>query len=324
MKYRPSEHAIDVLTCLSIQGIGNAWVFKNLLHPKALTEILTSLNRAQKTGAEISSSDFLRMRESLVAELEAEAPNCDGLTVIGEHSFPAIRGNVPAGDYPVALFYRGELELLSGDNPCVAVVGLLNPDEDILRDEQRIVREFTRKGVTIISGLAMGCDSAAHRTALEVGGTTVAILPSTLSKILPSENSLLAEKIVAGGGLLVSEYWREPSSKFDQTGRYIRRDRLQALFSDLIVLAASYSENSLGNDSGSRHAMFAAEKYGIQRAGLPDRSQADGNPKYDLNRQLADTDSEFKYLDPTIVQALEISGPGRGKEPAFFAEPLFS
>ncbi|MCR8700052.1 hypothetical protein CYJ41_04035 [Campylobacter ureolyticus] len=85
----------------------------------------------------------------------------------------------------------------------------------------------------MLSGLANGCDSIAHKTTLERGGVTATFLPSSLKNILSKENIQLAKDIVINGGLLISEYFEniEISNKFSLnlfSKRYIDRDRLQA------------------------------------------------------------------------------------------------
>ena len=132
----------------------------------------------------------------------------------------------------------------------------------------------------------MGCDTVAHRHALRSDGKTVAILPSPLNEIIPSTNKNLAEEIVKKKGLLITEYYEKAKSKMELSGRYQERDRLQALFSDCVILAASYAKNDLGLDSGSRLAMEYAANYSIPRAVMYDSEIDVSNPKYGLNRQV--------------------------------------
>ena len=155
--------------------------------------------------------------------------------------------------------------------------------------EEEVVEKFVSCGATIVSGLAMGCDTVAHRQALRNAGKTVAILPSPLDEILPAANRSLADDIVRTGGLLITEYYEKAKSKMELSGRYQERDRLQALFSDCVLLAASYAKNDLGNDSGARLAMKYAASYSIPQSVLYDPSTDATNPKYDLNRQLLST-----------------------------------
>ena len=85
-------------------------------------------------------------------------------------------------------------------------------------------------------------------------------------------------------------------------GRYQERDRLQALFSDSIILSASYAKNDQGNDSGSRLAMEYALNYSIPRAVIYDPKLNSNNPKYDLSRQLI-----VEQKDITIINQKNLS-----------------
>ena len=170
-------------------------------------------------------------------------------------------------DLPLILAYKGDLNLLAKEHFRVAVIGLLEPEEDIQKLEEDIVTQFRDKDAIIISGLALGCDTIAHKTAFKEA--TVAILPSTLEDILPKENEELAKNIANSRGLLISEYYEKAENQWEFIGRYIARDRLQAMFSDIVILTASYTEKDSKEDSkkdsGSRHAMNKAKAYGIKR-----------------------------------------------------------
>ena len=186
---------------------------------------------------------------------------------------------------------------MSIENKNISVIGLLNPVGDIEKRERKIVAEFIKNGATIVRGLAFGCDSISHQQALDSNGKTVAILPSPLTNILPTRNKGLAFQIVEEGGLLVTEYGNDFKSQMELSCRYKERDRLQALFCDTIVLAASYAQNSSerkGNenlrgqklDSGARLAMGFAKEYNIPRAVMFDSIIDEKNPMFDLNRDL--------------------------------------
>jgi len=281
-----TENALEILTAMTYKGIGKAWVVKNIDGNGPLEQVVELLNRAAKEQYSISVNDFDNRKENIRKKCEALDGSIDGVVGIGDPDFPPYRGVVKNSERPVALFYRGNLDLLKRQNTIAAVIGLLNPDEDTETSESAIVSELVRNGVTILSGLALGCDSIAHKQTLISGGRTIAALPSSISDILPAANKALAEHIVQKEGLLISEYMEVAKSKMELTSRYIERDRLQALFSDCVVLAASYSENNVGNDSGARHAMKYAASYSIMRAVMYHGEAHSTNPKYDLNRQL--------------------------------------
>ena len=139
----------------------------------------------------------------------------DGFVCCFDEDFPIINSKVKTNsDKPYLLFYKGNLSLLKNINNNVAVIGLTDPTEDIINREKKIVKNLVQKDLTIVSGLAKGCDSVAHITCLETRGKTIAILPTTIGKIYPAENVELAKNITDNNGLLLTEYYKEPKNKF--------------------------------------------------------------------------------------------------------------
>lgn len=290
MKY--SERVLNILTALTYKGVGRAAVFKWFSgQSPSVAELVELLRKNKEKGGLKTEEFFLRERGKIERELQRMSA-VDGVVAFGEEDFPVCynKDRLKDSEQPVVLFYRGDLSLLSGDKPPVAVIGLLTPSGEIEQAERMVVREFVSQGAIVVSGLANGCDSIAHHETLECGGKTVAILPSTLESIVPKSNADLASRIVAEGGLLITEYYTEPVGR-EQTSRYIERDRLQALFSSCVVLSASYAENKDKNkDSGSRHAMSRALEYGIDRAVIYNEAKHRGNSMFDLNRQILEGD----------------------------------
>ena len=281
-----TENALNVLAAKTYRGIGRAWIVKTIRGDESPERLVALLNKGAQEDRLITQADFGAVRTKIGGAIAKLTASIDGVVAIGDEDFPPYRGNVKNSDQPVVLFYRGDLGLLNKANKNIAVIGLLNPDKDTEIVECEVVSNLVGCGATIVSGLAQGCDAIAHRQALRSQGKTVAILPSPVSDILPASNRELAEEIVAKDGLLVTEYFEVAKSKMELGGRYQERDRLQALFSDCVVLTASYAKNDLGNDSGSRLAMEYARSYAIPRAVIYDSIADIGNPKYDLNRQL--------------------------------------
>jgi len=197
------------------------------------------------------------------------------------------------------------------ENFNITVIGLLNPEPAIEIREQKIVSEIVKKGIAIVSGLAFGCDSIAHKQAL-IGGKTIAVLPSPLNNIMPAKNKSLAFEIVEEGGLLITEYFDEHKSAMDLSSRYKDRDRLQALFCDTIILAASYAQDSAQRwkiydqklDSGARLAMEFAKEYNIPRAVMYDHNTDLNNPMFDLNRQLISEQKDIVILTQKSLEEI--------------------
>lgn len=292
MKY--TENSINILTAKSYKGIGNAWIVKNLIGNESVDTIVTLINKTIK-GEQTDVEEFERLKRDFENKLVAKFENCcDGFVALGDKNFPQHRGIVKESEKPIFLFYKGDIDLLSIENKNISVIGLLNPEGDIEERERKIVAQFVKNGATIVSGLAFGCDSISHQQALDSNGKTVAILPSPLNNILPARNKGLAFQIVEEGGLLVTEYGNDFKSQMELSSRYKERDRLQALFCDTIVLAASYAQNSAERwkmfgqklDSGARLAMGFARDYNIPRAVMYDQIIDEDNPMFDLNRDL--------------------------------------
>lgn len=293
MKY--TDNALNILTTKSYKGIGNAWIVKNLKGNESVETIVSLLNKTIK-GEQTNEDEFERLKNNFENKFLEKFDNelCDGIVALGDKDFPKHRGNVKESERPIFLYYKGNIDLLSIDNINITVIGLLNPEGNIEERERKIVAEFVKKGATIVSGLAFGCDSISHQQALDSNGKTVAILPSPLSSIMPVRNKGLAFQIVEEGGLLVTEYGTDFKSQMELSSRYKERDRLQALFCDTIVLAASYAQNSAERwkifgqklDSGARLAMGYAKDYNIPRAVMYDENIDNNNPMFDLNRDL--------------------------------------
>ncbi|WP_133141476.1 DNA-processing protein DprA, partial [Moraxella caviae] len=333
MKY--TDHALNILTAKTFKNIGNSWIAEHLNYKQDLDVIVDLLSK--KTKELVNEKIFQSRKRQIEQKLEAMSNYCDGLVAIGDEKFPNYRGNVSGADRPVALFYKGDLSLLHTDNLAVAVIGLLNPsshenDYTIENDERTIVDALVRNNATIVSGLALGCDRIAHHQALittkklhgHTAGATVGILPCTLAKIIPKECHNIAQYMVENGCLLITEYYEEASSVMEQSSRYVARDRLQAMFSDAVVLTASYTQqsvdpNSKKIDSGSRHAMEKAEAYGIPRAVIY-HPKYNNNPKFDLNRQIMGNKKTPTTIinpdnpQPDIMQLLESISLSKSKQ----------
>jgi DNA processing protein len=309
MKY--SDNAVNIITTKGYKGIGRAWINKNLKGNESVERIVSLLNSNSKQDDLVTIDDFEFSKTQISNQLENLEESCDGIVAIGDKNFPKYRGNVKESEQPIFLFYKGDLNLLDAENSNFTVIGLLNPDEVIEKREQKIVSEIVKNGITIVSGLAFGCDSIAHRQALN-GGKTIAVLPSPLKNILPAKNRSLAFEIVEEGGLLISEYFDDHKSAMDLSSRYKDRDRLQALYCDAIILAASYAQDSAQKwklfdqrlDSGARLAMGFAKDYNIPCAVMYDQRLDIDNPMFDLNRQLISEQKDITILTQKSLEEL--------------------
>lgn len=120
------------------------------------------------------------------------------LMTITDSQYPALLREVP--DAPAVLYIRGSL--LPTDQLALAVVGTRRATRYGHDATHRISTYLARQQVTIISGLAQGVDTAAHRGALDAGGRTIAVLGCGIDLIYPSENAELAQEIIQNGAII--------------------------------------------------------------------------------------------------------------------------
>jgi len=310
MKY--TDNAINVITANTYKDVGKAWINQRLKYSQGVETIVSLLNNDLKQEKLITIEDFVFYKNQIINQIEKFQDSCDGLVAIGDKNFPIYRGDVKKkSERPIFFFYKGDISLLDIEHSRITVIGLLNPDEKIEIREQKIVAEIVKNNIIIVSGLAFGCDSIAHKQAL-IGGKTIAILPSALNNIMPAKNKSLAFEIVEEGGLLITEYYDEHKSAMDLFSRYKDRDRLQALFCDAIILAASYAEDTAERwkmfgqklDSGARLGMGFAKNYNIPRAVMYDQKLDVDNPMFDLNRQLISESKDITILTQKSLEEL--------------------
>lgn len=134
--------------------------------------------------------------------------------------------------------------------PCVAIVGSRKASAYGTHVTATIARELVHAGVVVISGLAIGIDSIAHRAVLDAGGQTIAVLPSGLSNIYPASHRGLAQRIVQQGGALITEYTDATPT---YPSNFIARNRITAALSDAVVVTEA-AERS-GTLSTARFAL---------------------------------------------------------------------
>lgn len=202
------------------------------------------------------------------------------LICVFDKEFPKVDFSIKQSEMPFFFAYKGDLNILNNISQNVAVIGALEPTEDIMAREVRLVEELLKQDFSIISGLARGVDTIAHETCLNLNGKTVAFLSTSFCNIYPKENERIATLIAQNYGLVITEYIAETDNKYERINRFIERDRLQAMFSNNVVLIASYKHGY--GDSGARHAMQKAYMYRRQRWVLLN-TETDNLPIFGLN-----------------------------------------
>lgn len=175
-----------------------------------------------------------------------------GIVTISCHDddFPT-RMKAIGRDCPALIYCLGNTALLEREK-AVAVIGARSADREGTDAAYKVAADYARQGYVIVSGLALGCDTAAHRAAIDNGGATIAVVATGLNLIHPHESEALQADILSHGGLILSE---QPVGVKANPTRLVARNRLQAALSDEVILA------QCSEQSGSLHTMRFAAKY---------------------------------------------------------------
>ncbi|HEY6087506.1 MAG TPA: DNA-processing protein DprA [Burkholderiaceae bacterium] len=164
--------------------------------PAALRELL---GPSQASALKVQPEGQAEQLATTLAWLDAD-PNHHVLA-LGDPEYPALL--LQTADPPLLLYAQGRLDLLGA--PALAVVGSRNPSAQGLDNARAFAGHLSRAGLTIVSGLALGIDGAAHEGGLAGRGSTVAVVGTGLDRVYPSRHRALAHRI-AEEGLLVSEF----------------------------------------------------------------------------------------------------------------------
>ena len=225
-----------------IPGIGRVRLNQLLNHFGSLEAAWGATSEQLKqAGLDASSIDAIRHCRPGVSP-DAEMEKLERLSVkvvtCREDSYPARLKEIY--DYPPLLYMRGSLE--PGDEWCLAVVGTRRPTAYGRQITEEIVTELARNKIMVVSGLARGIDSVAHRSALAAGGRSIAVLASGVDIIYPAENAGLADNLMENGAL-ISEY---PLGCRPRPEFFPRRNRiLSGLSLGVLVIEAGQGSGAL-------------------------------------------------------------------------------
>lgn len=196
------------------------WISLNMtpgVGPRVATKLLEKFGSAENVfHARRSELESLRLKpetiESIIKQefhekADEELQNVKNLggdvLVLDDGSYPYLLREI--ADPPITLYVQGDWQACF-DAPCVAVVGSRRCSTYGENASLMLARDLAEKGVCIVSGLARGIDSAAHRGAIEGKGKTIAVLGTGIDNVYPKENAKLVEKILDAGGAIVSQF----------------------------------------------------------------------------------------------------------------------
>jgi DNA processing protein len=246
MNPAPAQTKEDDLYWLALRmvpGLGTRRIgllLERLRTPQAIFRASASeLESAGLTGAVAQSVASGCSFEDAAGQQQKAREAGAELITLGDARYPeALRGIF---DPPPILFARGRTELLS--SICIGVVGTRRPTPYGVAAAEKLSGDLARAGVSIVSGMARGIDTAAHRAVLAAEGNTVAVLGCGVDVVYPSENRKLAAEL-AVKGLIVSEFPMEATA-FPQNFP-IRNRIISGLSCGILVIeGAQYSGSAI-------------------------------------------------------------------------------
>ena len=160
---------------------------------------------------------------------------------------------------PKRLTLKGNVDLLQ-KRPRVGIVGARKFTTYGREVTEQIAATLGRAGVVVVSGLALGVDSIAHKACLDAKGKTIAVLPSGVDNVYPASHRGLAKQIIDSDGLLLSEY--ADNFKPHKTS-FVERNRIIAALSDILIITEA------ANASGSLHTANFGLELGVTIMAVP-------------------------------------------------------
>ena len=244
-----------IITLLNLPGIGRKTV-QNILKdggnaPESPNEFIPAITQLKQKIKRLKIPSLIDVENAYEkANLIIQKSTAEDIKIlcIGAKDFPKKLELIP--DPPVVIYVKGNTHALHFDHS-IAIIGTREPTEYAAKCAEAISQSMASQKICIVSGLAKGCDSLAHKGCLKAKGTTIAILAHGLHMIYPAENKSLARDIINSGGCLVSEY---PIGITPRPNYFVERDRLQTGLSDAVVFIET------GVKGGTMHAVNACIK----------------------------------------------------------------
>lgn len=206
--------------------------------PQAILERKRSELAAYAPAAALAALDSQEVRDAVARALDWVAAPGHAIVTLADEIYP--RALLETADPPALLYAIGRVELLRA--PALAIVGSRNASAQGAHNAESFAKALSDAGLTIVSGLALGIDAAAHRGGLAGPGSTIAVLGSGIDVVYPRRNAELAGEI-ASRGLLLSEF---PLATAPLAHNFPRRNRLiSGLARGCLVVEAALASGSL-------------------------------------------------------------------------------
>jgi len=171
-----------------------------------------------------------------------------------KHNYLQIIGTIAKA--PEKLYFIGELP--KERTTTVAIVGTRKPTAYGKEVTYKIAYDLAKRGLVIVSGLAIGVDAIAHKAALDAGGTTIAVLANGVDTVYPASNKQLADRILSSGGAILSEY---PPGTSPRDYQFLARNRIVSGLSDMVLVTEAAARS--GTLATVAHALDQGKEVGV-------------------------------------------------------------
>ncbi len=234
----------SLLTLNSIYELGSIRIKRLLEYFGSAEKVLCASGDKLRRVEGISgllSQNIIKNKHKWEVKQELELAEKNGIEIITlqDKSYPQNLKTIY--DPPIVLYVKGRI--LESDRSAVAIVGSRRASIYGLSCAEKFSLQLAELGITVVSGMARGIDSAGHRGALKAKGRTIAVLGSGLLNIYPPENKELFEQIYKSGGAVISEF---PLLTKPLAGNFPRRNRIiSGLSLGVIVVEASRNSGAL-------------------------------------------------------------------------------
>ena len=209
-----------------------------------------------------------------------------------KYEYTKILSNI--SDCPSELFYKGTLP--NKRIKTVAIVGSRKPTAYGRNIANKIANRLAEVGIVVISGLALGIDSVAHRGALERDGLTIAVLANGLDMVYPAMHRSLAERIISSGGAIISEY---PINTKPLPWQFLARNRIISGLADVIVVVEAAKRS--GTLSTASHGINQGKEVFAVPGNITSPYSEGCNHLIKMGAiPLIDIDEFIKYLVPEV------------------------
>lgn len=256
--WRVSCLSVEELLCLQLLGYSS----------KQLYEDMEGERYSLKETASMSIRELDKAKRILDRQAKAGVVTIPYYSEAYPHHFRHLRE-----DAPPLIHVLGNKDLPNREDN-VAIIGARAADKDGLDMAYGLAKQMGEQGHIVISGLALGCDTAAHRGCLDAGGQTIAVVASGLDITHPRVNKSLQDEIVAKGGAILSEH---PFGVKANPTRLVARCRMQVVLTQSVIVA------QCPIISGTMYAVRFAQEYNSVPLGWENKVHS---VRYDTQNEL--------------------------------------